>query len=70
MTSVHGIEAVLAVAFLPLRSRRLGFPAAAPLSGDTVPIRSIPSFYEFFCMRLAGMVVQDKGYMSCYLISC
>ncbi len=52
--SVHGAEAVLAVAFLDLRTRRPGFPATAPLSVDTVPLRSIPSFYENFRMRLAG----------------
>jgi hypothetical protein len=55
--SVYGAETVLAVAFLDLRSRKAGFPAAAPLIVDTVPLRSIPSFYEKFRMRLAGMVV-------------
>jgi hypothetical protein len=55
--SVHGAEAVPAVVLLDLRSRRPGFSAAAPLSVDKVPLGSIPSFYEKFRMRLAGMVV-------------
>lgn len=54
---VHGAEAVPAVVLLDLRSRRTGFPAATPLSVDKVPLGSIPSFYEKFRMRLAGMVV-------------
>ena len=57
MTSVHGGETVLAIAFFGLRSKRRDFPAAAFLSVVTVPFRSIPSFHEFFRLRL---VVRER----------
>lgn len=45
---VHGVEAVLAVAFLVLWSRRLGYSAAAPLNVGTAPLGSVTPSYEIF----------------------